>query len=272
MRIKFFLIVIFVLYPMPVLAATLAAGGAHALVMNDDGTVMAWGYNGKGQLGDGSLKRSSSPVMVKGLLEVTAVAAGFNSSMALRKDGTVWAWGANTYGQLGDGTKEDKTEPVQVKGLIGVTSIAAGDMFSLAVKGDDSLWAWGRNNFGQLDDGTLDNRTSPVRVVGVGGHGFLNLRQASNDQVRKDMLPPVYFGATPESGTAPLNVQYKPVFTPGKAPKKLEWDFDDGDISTENTPSHIYETPGTYIVTMTASYGNNIYRESMKKIEVKAAW
>jgi alpha-tubulin suppressor-like RCC1 family protein len=45
--------------------------------------VLAWGYNGSGQLGTGTTADSSGPVQVTGLAGVTHVAAGFLSSFAV---------------------------------------------------------------------------------------------------------------------------------------------------------------------------------------------
>ena len=54
----------------------IAAGGEHTLALLSNGTVMAWGNNERGQLGNGSIKSSGAPVAVKGLTGVTAIAAG----------------------------------------------------------------------------------------------------------------------------------------------------------------------------------------------------
>ena len=83
----------------------------------DDGTARAWGYNGRGQLGDGTTDDSSSPVEVSGLTDVTSVGVGNYFTLATTGDGAVWAWGTNTYGELGDGSGEDSSTPVEVAGL-----------------------------------------------------------------------------------------------------------------------------------------------------------
>src|SRR5205807_9399049 len=88
--------------------SAIAAGGAHSLALMRNGTVMAWGNNGKGQLGDGSTTNSDVPFAVTGLSGVTAIAAGGGDSLALLSNGTVMAWGDNQYGQLGDGTTTDR--------------------------------------------------------------------------------------------------------------------------------------------------------------------
>ena len=48
--------------------SAIAAGGAHALALKSDGTVVwAWGMNSTGQLGDGTQTNRSSPVQVSGI-------------------------------------------------------------------------------------------------------------------------------------------------------------------------------------------------------------
>jgi len=147
----------------------IAAGSDHSLAIKSDGSVWAWGYNGNGQLGDGTDTDRYTPVQVSGLSGVVAVAAGSNHSLAVKDDGSVWAWGNNYYGQLGDGTWIDRDAPVQVSGLSGVVAVAAGSYHSLAVKDDGSVWAWGYNGDGQLGDGTWIDRDAPVQVSGLSG-------------------------------------------------------------------------------------------------------
>lgn len=101
----------------------IAAGASHALALDAEGAVWAWGLGSHGQTGFPELKEPSAyiletgpdgkprqkdsavrkrewmratPSRVAGLGKVKAIAAGDNSSLALAADGTVWAWGANT--------------------------------------------------------------------------------------------------------------------------------------------------------------------------------
>jgi hypothetical protein len=98
------------------------AGSYYTMALKEDGTVLAWGTNDNGQLGDNTDALSAIPVQVLGpggagfLTGVMAVSAGFYHSMALKNDGTVWAWGKNEDGQLGDNTTTDRWTPVQVLG------------------------------------------------------------------------------------------------------------------------------------------------------------
>ncbi len=146
-----------------------AAGGAHhSLALLSDGTVMAWGSNAFGQLGD-ELALSDMPVPVEGLSGVRAIAAGNNYSLALLDNGTVMAWGDNESGQLGDGSTQESDVPVAVKDLTGVTAIAAGGEHSLALLSDGAVKAWGENEYGQLGDGSTKNSDVPVAVKELTG-------------------------------------------------------------------------------------------------------
>lgn len=145
-------------------AQRLAAAAAAAA-----GTLLAWGRNNVGQLGDGTTTDHSLAAPVPGLIGVTVLAEGSGCTLAVLSDGTVHAWGSNSNGQLGDGTKTDHSTPARVRGLTGVVAVAAGSAHSLALQADGRLFAWGRNNQGQLgvSDSTNDHLT-PVQVQNLG--------------------------------------------------------------------------------------------------------
>ena len=110
---------------------TFAAAPCHAQVR-----VWAWGYNGYGELGNGTITSSNVPVPVSGLANVVAVAGGGHHSLAVKQDGTVWAWGYNGYGELGNGTNTNSSVPVQVSGLANAVAVAGGYHHSLAIGTD----------------------------------------------------------------------------------------------------------------------------------------
>jgi len=96
-----------------------AAGFSHSFALNVDGTVLAWGSNFLGQLGDGTTANRSSPVPVTGLPPAQAIVPG----AALTRDGAVYAWG----GQLPLDTAElDAALPVGASKLGGCPDLPAG--------------------------------------------------------------------------------------------------------------------------------------------------
>ncbi len=117
---------------------TAVAGGyGHSLALTSTGRMLAWGYNGYGELGNGSTTNSSTPVAVSlpSGTTVTAIAGGFYHSLALTSSGQVLAWGINNYGQLGNGTTTNSSTPAVVSALQAVViAIAGGGYQSLTIE------------------------------------------------------------------------------------------------------------------------------------------
>jgi alpha-tubulin suppressor-like RCC1 family protein len=118
----------------------LFAGCAHSLALTARGTVLAWGDNTFGQLGDGSFTPSPTPVqatMPPGT-KVAAISSGCDTSMVRTASGRVLAWGRNDQGELGDGSQEAKRATpaaVQLPGGVKAIGLSAGSMaaFSIAI-------------------------------------------------------------------------------------------------------------------------------------------
>ena len=134
-----------------------------------DGTVWAWGYGRRGELGDGSTANSPIPVQVSGLTGVTAIVTGADTAYALRKDHTVWAWGGGASGQLGNGGAANSDVPVQVKLPDRAAHVASRCGSAYALVYGQRVFAWGDNTSGQLGDGTRANADAPVLVRRVHG-------------------------------------------------------------------------------------------------------
>lgn len=85
--------------------SAIAAGDYHTCaLMTTGGSVKCWGYNGYGQIGDGTYNDHWVPVPVVGLAApAIAISAGGNHTCALLNDGSIQCWGDNSEGQLGIG-------------------------------------------------------------------------------------------------------------------------------------------------------------------------
>ena len=95
----------------------IAAGEREACAILADKTILCWGNNDDGQIGDGSTIDRLSPVQVAGIANATSVTVGTFHACALLTDGTVRCSGKNDKGQLGDGTTTSSAVPVTVKAL-----------------------------------------------------------------------------------------------------------------------------------------------------------
>jgi alpha-tubulin suppressor-like RCC1 family protein len=146
--------------------ALLAAG-----VSSTAGSVTCWGWNGVGQLGNGTKTSSPTPVPVAGITDATAVSAGgafFTSyTCALLGNRSVSCWGGNHDGELGNGSKADSSIPVRVKGISTAVQISAGLRHSCALLTSGAVRCWGWGVFDQLGNGTKHSSSAPVRVKGI---------------------------------------------------------------------------------------------------------
>ncbi|MBV9312059.1 MAG: hypothetical protein JOZ73_14605 [Solirubrobacterales bacterium] len=222
----------------------IAAGGSHALALLNDGTVMAWGANFDGQLGDGTSSGpvtcnfgtpcSPTPVVVPRIAKAFGIAAGNLFSLAIVQftPGVthVEAWGDNASGQLGQGTTSGPSTcpngdpcsriPVQVTGLSGderAVAANAGAGQALVRSGDGSVAAWGNNQFGQSGSACgTPFCPSPKLVPGVSGATQIatsgsgsagrSMALESSGQVVEWGSSPLGDGTYPGGSATPVNV------------------------------------------------------------------
>jgi uncharacterized repeat protein (TIGR01451 family) len=200
----------------------IAAGFTHSMALKSDGSVLAWGNNKEGELGNGDATGAdqSQPVAVSGFGNgsgVIAIAGGNQHSMALKSDGTELTWGINTRGQLGNGgatglQAETAFTPVQVSNLNGAVAIAQGSEadHSLAIVQPVAALSSASLSFGDQLVGTL----SASQMITIQNNGqdplvinSLSLSGASADF--KISAPPTPF--TIAQGTsASISVAFDP--------------------------------------------------------------
>ncbi len=128
----------------------IASGNLHTVAVLTDGSVLSWGIDTNGQLGNGAGGGSTYASAVSDfgpmeLYQATLVGAGDAWSFAVLSDGTVRAWGYNAYGQLGIGDDDPASEQssVAVLTLDDIISIDGGDETSSAITESGAFYTWG---------------------------------------------------------------------------------------------------------------------------------
>ena len=153
----------------------------------------------------------------------------------------------------------------------GYINISATDTYTFYLTSDDGSWLSIDGNQ-IIDNSGLHSATMKqtslsltkglhpisVKMFENTGEAVIYLEYSNTTFTRKitDQLyhypvnPPVAdFTGSPVAGQAPLSVQFTDLSTDATA---WSWNFGDGNISTVESPLHIYSTPGTYTVTLTA--------------------
>ena len=154
-------------------ATAISAGMYHTCAVLDDASVKCWGYNHKGQLGQGSTSNlgDGGSEMGDNLAAIdlgsgrsaTAISAGEYHTCALLDNSSVKCWGSNPYGELGQGNSDhlgngggemgDNLAPIDLGSGRTATAISAGRWHTCALLDDASVKCWGASDSGELGQG-----------------------------------------------------------------------------------------------------------------------
>ncbi|HEX6895383.1 MAG TPA: choice-of-anchor D domain-containing protein [Bryobacteraceae bacterium] len=191
----------------------IAAGETHSLALKSDGSVLAWGDNRTGELGDGTLNPHATPAAVSGVGSgVVSLSGGAGFSQALKSDGSVLSWGRNERGQLGDGTSTDRPTPVQVVNLNGSVALAQGTkrFHNFAIVQPVAALSSTALSFGDQLVGSL----SPAQMLIIQNKGqdplvIKNLSVSGNAADFTLSSPPLPFSVAPGTSAA-ISVAFSP--------------------------------------------------------------
>ena len=151
---------------------------SHAVAITTGGIVYAWGFNGSGQVGDGTTVNKSSPALLGGAVSTFFNTAQFSpkadvgflhTAAILSSNSAIFAWGDGRFGSLGDTSTVNRSAPVVVSGAFSWSAVSAGNNHTVGITNEGTLYAWGFNSNSQLGDGTTINKSSPVLVSTTAG-------------------------------------------------------------------------------------------------------
>eukprot|EP01119_Soliformovum_irregulare_P013983 TRINITY_DN3776_c0_g1_i7.p1 TRINITY_DN3776_c0_g1~~TRINITY_DN3776_c0_g1_i7.p1 ORF type:complete len:1038 (+),score=268.63 TRINITY_DN3776_c0_g1_i7:67-3180(+) len=117
----------------------IVAGNACFVLLEDDGTLVVWGYRTSSKS-----FATEKPRRVEIDVRFADVCMGDHHVLALTENGDVYAFGSNDHGELGLGDTQDRLNPVRVPNLNNMTAISALENCSYAMQ-DSILIRWGRD-------------------------------------------------------------------------------------------------------------------------------
>jgi alpha-tubulin suppressor-like RCC1 family protein len=241
----------------PSVYAAVSAGRNWSVFLDAlNGMIYTCGINSNGELGHNNDTHCSSPIAIVRPGSYSAIAAGYSHVLAIdASTGMIWAWGANDGGCLGIGVGDGQSSPVSIARPGSYITISAGYNCSLAIEHDGTVWAWGSNSRGQLGTNSVDDYNSPVSIARISTYSVVAAGYTSSLFLESLQggaeIPVANFTADIVSGTTPLTVTFSDTST--GTPTSWTWDFGDTGTSTNQNPQHVYSTPGTYTVGLTAT-------------------
>lgn len=164
----------------PLVADKIFTDGIFNGVIDTRGRLWGWGWNGEGQLADGTHESGKSPVLINEGPFYT-IGGGGSALLGIRADGSLWAWGLNNYGQLGIGAPNNLYPITRVGIANDWKHVAYVYNSSAAIKNDGTLWTWGQGERGYwLGDGGGNYSQNIPKQLGTqndwnylsGGYGF----------------------------------------------------------------------------------------------------
>ena len=146
--------------------------GTTTCGVSREGRAYCWGYNGWGNLGNGtSSTPSATPVAVAGGLTFKSVSLGAQHNCGVTTDDRVHCWGFNQGSEFGNNTTASSNVPVPAANGMSFASVSAGNDVTCGVTSAGAGWCWGHNGAGQLGDGNRPTNgntytRTPSEIVG----------------------------------------------------------------------------------------------------------
>ena len=144
-------------------------GCEHTLAISRTGKLYSFGYNYRGQLGNGTTISENVPRLVKGMIGrcVVLASCSYYHSILLCSDGTLWTMGRGDSGQLGHGDSVDSMVPRQLFDCVrngshcsgvprNISNLSCGQYHTVVTTHDGDVYVCGKNDYGQLGLNTTE--------------------------------------------------------------------------------------------------------------------
>ena len=211
-------------------------GASHAVAIDVEGKLWAWGYNSSGQLGDGTASDRSQPTLISS--ESWSVAKAIGNNTWAVKNGVLYGWGlgysAAAESGVGDGYTESRSSPVAV---VGISGPATMNTLTYAAAVDPSaktmVKMWGPVTNGRYGDNnrfTTTTRAHPIDTLQLAWYSYTMVGAGASfaAAVRTDGTLWTWGGDltgqqgyTGRGGNLPVAVQNSPAQVPGTSGKSI---------------------------------------------------
>jgi alpha-tubulin suppressor-like RCC1 family protein len=151
---------------------TVGMGEQHTCAILDDDSLMCWGRDQDGEIGNGIeedvAQYTPISIVIPTIRNAISVDGGHTNTCVLFDDGGIMCWGKDHVGQNGDGGSSSTTHSpgsnVALPEGRSAIDLSVGAYHSCAVLDDFSITCWGWNAYGQIGDNTTTDAISPVLV------------------------------------------------------------------------------------------------------------
>ncbi len=143
--------------------SAIAASANYSCALTGSGHVKCWGANSDGQFGTHTVPdRSSIPVDVPGLSNVTSLSAADGYACAVTTSNETWCWGSALP------VAATGRAPAPVSTLTNdIAAVSTGSAHTCVLTSAGGVKCLGDNQFGELGDGTTTQRIGAADVVGL---------------------------------------------------------------------------------------------------------
>jgi len=148
----------------------ISASGTHSLALTKSGTVLSWGGNDHGEIGNGTLEMQPVPVAVA--FDQVTIAAGVHHCMCADEEYILQVWGHGVVPaddhEIDCPARFSVLEPTEIRCGEGAFFIAAGEAHCLIGGPEGEVMAYGQNIHGQVGNGSTADAGVPQEMMSGG--------------------------------------------------------------------------------------------------------